>query len=260
MNEQEAIDYSVFVGIDWADSKHDVCVQPKGSDERMFDVIPHQPEAIDVWVKDLYQRYGDRIAVAVELSKGPIVSALQKYDFIDIFPVNPGSLAKYRETFQPSRAKDDPTDAELALDMLQRHPEHFKVLKPQGVEIRTLTILVEQRRCLVNDQIRITNRLRCALKQYYPQVLEWFEHIDTPLFCAFVKRWPTLTQAKRARANTLRRFFNEHHMYRETVLENRRQAINSATPLTLDNAVIVPYRMQVLVLVDQLERYIANLL
>ncbi len=253
MNEQEAVDYSVYVGIDWADSKHDVCIQSKVPEVREFAVIPHRVEAIDAWVKGLYQQYGGPIAVAVELSKGPIVSALQKYDFIDIFPVNPASLAKYREAFQPSRAKDDPTDAELAVDMLLRHPEHFKVLKPQSVEMRALTIMVEQRRCLVSERIRITNRLRSALKQYYPQVLEWFDRIDTPLFCAFIKRWPTLAQARRARSNTLRRFFHEHHMYREGVFESRRQAIHTASPLTRDEAVIVPYRMQVLVLVEQLE-------
>ena len=84
MNEQEVIGYSVYVGIDWADSKHDVCICPRDSDTREFDVIRHCAEAIDGWVKDLHQRYGGRIAIAVELSKGPIVSALQKYDFIDI--------------------------------------------------------------------------------------------------------------------------------------------------------------------------------
>ncbi len=120
MNEQEAVCYSVYVGIDWADSKHDVCIQPKASQAREFDVIPHRAETIDTWVTGLHQRYEGRIAVAVELSKGPIVSALQKYDFIDIFPVNPSTLAKYREAFQPSKAKDDPTDAELAVDMLLR--------------------------------------------------------------------------------------------------------------------------------------------
>jgi transposase len=253
MNEQQANGYSVYVGIDWADSKHDVCIQSKFSDEREFAVIRHRAEAIDAWAKDLHQRHGGCIAVAVELTKGPIVSALQKYDFIDIFPVNPITLAKYREAFQPSRAKDDPTDAELAVDMLLRHPEHFKVLKPQSAEMRALATLVEQRRCLVNERIRITNRLRSALKQYYPQVLEWFDHIDTPLFCAFVKRWPTLTQAKRARSNTLKRFFHEHHLYRDGVVDSRRQAINAASPLTSDEAVIVPYRMQALVLVGQLE-------
>ena len=253
MNEQEVIGYSVYVGIDWADSKHDICICPNDSDVREFDVIRHRAEVIDAWVKDLHQRYGGRIAIAVELSKGPIVSALQKYDFIDIFPVNPATLAKYREAFQPSRAKDDPTDAELAVDLLLRHPEHFKVLKPQSAEMRALATMVEQRRRLVNEQGRITNRMRSALKQYYPQVLEWFEHIDKPLFCAFVKRWPTLTQARRARANTLKQFFHEHHMYREEVVERRRRAIKAASPLTLDKAVIMPYRMQVLVLVEQLE-------
>ena len=252
MNEQ-AVVYSAYVGIDWADKKHDVCIRPRGSDAREFDVIRHSAEAIDAWLKDLHQQYSGHIAVAVELSKGAIISALQKYDYIDIFPVNPSSLAKYREAFQPSKAKDDPTDAELAVDMLLRHPEHFKVLKPQSTEMRTLATMVEQRRRLVGERIRITNRLRFALKQYYPQVLQWFDHIDTPLFCAFVKRWPTLTQARRARANTLKRFFHEHHMYRESVLDNRRQAINGAKPLTLDDAVIMPYRIQALIMVDQLE-------
>ena len=39
--------------------------------------------------------------------------------------------------------------------------------------MRTLATMVEQRRRLVSERIRITNRLRSALKQYYPQVLEW---------------------------------------------------------------------------------------
>jgi len=56
-----------------------------------------------------------------------------------------------------------------------------------------------------------------------------------------------------ARANTVKRFFHEHHLYREDVIEKRLQAIKSAQPLTLDEAIIVPYRIQVLILVEQLE-------
>jgi thiamine pyrophosphokinase len=51
------------------------------------------------------------------------VYALQKHDCFVIFPINPSTLAKYREAFQSSRAKDDPTDAELAVDLILRHPE-----------------------------------------------------------------------------------------------------------------------------------------
>jgi hypothetical protein len=63
-----------------------------------------------------------------------------------------------------------------------------------------------------NDKIRFTNRLGNALKQYYPQALAWFEQRDTPLFCDFLARWPTLTQVKRARRASLERFFWDHNV------------------------------------------------
>ncbi len=60
MNKQ-AVVYSVYVGIDWADSKHDVCICPRDSDTRELDIIRHRAEAIDTWVKELHQRYGGRM-------------------------------------------------------------------------------------------------------------------------------------------------------------------------------------------------------
>ncbi len=216
--QMELSAFTAVIGIDWADKKHDVCVQALGSDERQFSRIPHQVDKIDEWAQAMYLRHGGQMAVALELAKGPIVSALRKYNFFVIYPINPTTLAKYRQTFNPSGAKDDPTDAELALDLLISHPHHFQPLNPQSVEMRTLMTLVEQRRRLMNDRVRITNRLRNALKQYYPQALDWFDHIDTPLFCAFIRQWPSLSQAKRARRTTLEKFFHQHNMYRKLVL------------------------------------------
>ena len=253
MSEEILSQYTACIGMDWADKKHDVCVQSAESGEREFSVVNHNPAALDEWVMGLKKRFGGLIAVAVELSKGPIISVLQRYDFVVIFPINPSMLAKYREAFQPSGAKDDPTDAELALDLLIRHHHRFKPLRPQSAKIRALATLVEHRRQHVNDRIRITNRLRASVKQYYPQVLEWFDQIDTPLFCAFFRRWPSLIQARRARASTLKRFFHEQHMYREAVIERRITAIKSSVPLTEDEAIIEPYRLNAEVLVDQLE-------
>ena len=244
--------FTAFIGIDWADAKHDICIQAAGDERREFCRLSHKVDAIDDWARSLYRRFGGPIAVALELSKGPIVYALQKYDFFVIFPVNPSTLAKYREAFTPSGAKDDPSDAEFALDLILRHADRFTPLNPQSVEIRTLLSLVEQRRRLVNDRVRITNRLRNALKQYYPQALEWFDRIDTPLFCAFIERWPTLVQVKRARRTTLQSFFNQHNMRSAHVLEARLTSIKVASPLTLDEAVITPNRLQALVLVDLL--------
>jgi len=206
-----------------------------------------------------HHRYGGPIAVALELSKGPIVSVLQKYDFFVLFPIDPSTLANHRKAFAPSGAKDDPSDAELALKLLLTHTEHFKALNPQSVEMRTLMTLVEHRRKLMNDRVRLTNRLRNALKQYYPQALEWFDRIDTPLFCDFIRHWPSLPQARRARNATLEKFFREHNMNRKALLESRIQAIKSAMPLTTDEAVIVPHRLQAQTLVVQLEVVLASI-
>ena len=249
--------FTAFIGIDWADAKHDVCIQAAGDERREFARISHKVDEIEDWAQSLYRRFGGPIAVALELSKGPIVYALQKYDFFVIFPVNPSTLAKYREAFTPSGAKDDPTDAELALDLILRHPHRFQPLIPQSVEMRTLVSLVEQRRRLVNDRVRITNRLRNTLKQYYPQALQWFDRIDTLLFCDFIERWPTLVQIKRARRTTLQTFFHQHNMRFAHVLQARLESIKAASPLTLDQAVITPHRLQALVLVDLLRATLA---
>jgi len=251
--QTELSQFTAVIGIDWADKKHDVCVQDMATGQRRASQVRHRPEDLDEWARSLHRHHGSPIAVALELSKGPIVSVLQKYDFFVLFPIDPSTLANHRKTFTPSGAKDDPTDAELALDLLFKHTEHFKPLNPQSVEMRTLMTLVEHRRKLMNDRVRITNRLRNALKQYYPQPLEWFDHIDTVLFCDFIRRWPSLPQARRARRATLEKFFREHNMNRQALLERRSKAIKSALPLTDDQAVVVSYRLQVLSLVAQLE-------
>ena len=250
--QTELSQFTAIIGIDWADKKHDVCVQDMATGRRRTSQVRHRAEELDEWARSLHRRYGGPIAVALELSKGPIVSVLQKYDFFVLYPIDPSTLAHHRKAFTPSGAKDDPTDAEFALQLLITHSEHFKPLRPQSVEMRTLMVLVEHRRKLMHDRVRLTNRLRNALKQYYPQALEWFDRIDTPLFCDFIRRWPSLSQARRARKATLETFFREHNMNRKVLLERRIQAIKSAMPLTTDEAVIVPYRLQALTLVAQL--------
>lgn len=252
MNDIDKTGYTAFVGIDWADTKHDICFQGADGGKREFEVIPHQVQRIHDWAQTMRQRFDAPIAVAVELSKGPIVYALQQHDGFVIFPINPSTLAKYREAFQPSRAKDDPTDAELALELILRHRERFNPLHPQSVTLRMLASLVEQRRHLVDDKTRLTNRLRSALKQYYPQPLDWFDCLDTALFCDFITRWPTLREVKQARSQTLKTFFSVHNLRYPKVLEARLASIKAAVALTQDEAVIIPHRLQALVLVEQL--------
>lgn len=246
--------FAAFIGIDWADVKHDICLQTAGSDQREVTTLMHRPQDIDAWACALRGRFqGQPLAVCLEITRGPIVYALQKYDFFVLFPVNPETLAQYRKAFAPSGAKDDPSDAQLQLELLLHHRDKLRVLKPQSPAMRKLLRLVEQRRRLVGDKCRTVNRLIDALKQYYPQALECFATHDTGVFCEFLIRWPTLKHAQQAREATLERFFQGHHVPSTEVIARRICTLKKATPLTQDPAVIEPNTLLVQALVGQLQ-------
>jgi transposase len=246
-------EFAAFIGIDWADAKHDICLQEAGTEKRECSVLDHQPEAIDEWVSTLRTRFkGQPIAICLELTKGPLVSALRQHDFLVLFPVNPLTLARYREAFTPSQAKDDPTDAELQLELLLKHRDKLKPLQPQSPTMRALEQLVTSRRRLVGDKVRLTNRLTSTLKNYFPHALQWFQDKDTTIFCDFLTQWPTLKAVQLARRSTLERFFRDHHVRYTEVIHQRLHAIKSATPLTTDEGVITPNALLVQALVTQL--------
>ncbi len=169
-----------------------------------------------------------------------------------LFPVNPLTVARYREAFTPSRAKDDPTDAELQVEMLLKHRDTLTPLTPQSPAMRALAPLVEDRRRLVGDNVRRTNRLTSALTNSFPHVLQWFQEKDTAIFCDFLSRWPTLKAAQLARRTTLEGFFRAHHVRSADVITTRIEAIKSARALTTDDGVITPNVLLVQALVAQL--------
>ena len=92
--QTELSQYTAVIGIDWADKKHDVCVQDMATGQRRASQVRHRAEDLDEWARSLHRRFGGPIAIAVELSKGPIINVLQKYDFFVIFPIDPSKLAK----------------------------------------------------------------------------------------------------------------------------------------------------------------------
>ncbi|VAW64064.1 Mobile element protein [hydrothermal vent metagenome] len=77
MKEPIVSDFSALVGIDWADTKHDVCELIPSTQKMKFSVISSKPEALNDWALSLKKRHpGKQIAVACELKKGPLIYAL----------------------------------------------------------------------------------------------------------------------------------------------------------------------------------------
>jgi hypothetical protein len=245
--------WAALVGIDWADATHDVGLQAAGSTKRECLQLEHTPEAIDAWGTTRRTRFtGHPVAVCLARTQGPLGCALRTYDFLSLFPLNPLTLACYREAFTPSRAKDDPTDAVLPLALLRTHRDTLQPLHPHSPAMRALAQLVAHRRRVVGDQVRITHRLPSTRKNYFPQVLQRFPDKDTPIFCDFLRRWPPLKAAQRARRSTLATFFRDHHGHSADVGAPRLHALKAATPLTTDAGVSAPNALLVQALVNPL--------
>src|SRR5215469_7501310 len=242
--------FAAFVGIDWADQKHAWCLQAADSGKRESGELEHKVETVEAWVAELCQRFGHRpIAVAVEQVKGALVFMLNKYPCLHIFPVPSTMSASLRAALYPSGAKDDPGDADLLLDLLLQHREKLRRLSPDDEATRRVQNLVEERRNLVEEKTAQGNRLTSYLKIYFPQMLEWFEKLDSPLVCDLLERWPTLEELQKVSTEELRTFFREHHCHRE-LLERRIVAIGRAIPAIEDRPLIEAKSAMVKVIVQ----------
>ena len=254
MKDSKPSDFAALIGIDWADKKHDICELTKGSSQHQYSVIPNTPAGVHGWANNLQERYPrKRVAVSCELTKGPLVYALAQHKHITIFPINPSTVAKYRAAFSHSGAKDDPSDAFIQAEILEHHMSKLRKIEPESADLRMLAQHVVNRRKLVQERVKLSNKITAILKNYYPQVLDWFKEKDTLIFCHFITRWPSLPLAKKAQKRTLIKFFNDHNSRYADVNERRLSAIKQAVPLTSDVAVIEPNRMMVEVLVPQIE-------
>lgn len=254
-------DFSALVGIDWADKKHDVCELIQGTKKMTFSVISCKPEALNDWALSLKKRYpGKQIAVACELKKGPLIYALRRHPHITLFPIDPSTVAKYRKAFTPSGSKNDPTDAAIITEILSIHRDKLTCIKPESSDIRALSQLVEYRRKLVQDRVDLSNRITATLKNYYPQVLDWFKEKDTIIFCDFISRWSSLPTVKAARKSSLQTFFNQHNSRYPATNDKRIAEIKSALPLTDDSGVIEPNRILIEILIPQLKLLIESIL
>ena len=53
MTPQASAAFAAFIGLDWADAKHDLCLQAAGTEQRAFLSLDHRPEAMNAWVQTI---------------------------------------------------------------------------------------------------------------------------------------------------------------------------------------------------------------
>ena len=160
-------------------------------------------------------------------------------NWIDLYPINPHSLASFRLTFFSSRAKDDPIDSQLLEELVRTHPDRLRPYLPESTTERKLDQYCRQRRSLLDLATKTELKLISTLKQYFPLAVNLFAAVGmkSDIALNFLSRWPTLNDLRRAKAHTVRSFFYAHNSHRVNVPIKihdhfRRHSSNSAILLS----------------------------
>jgi transposase len=248
---------AAYIGIDWADQKHDVVLRSASEPAKVeHSRIAQQPEALMDWLGELQRRFTDKgkILVALEQSRGALIYHLMGYEFLELYPINPSQLASYRETFSPSGAKDDWPDAELLCELLYCHRDRLKVWKADDELTRKLAFLNEDRRKAVDHRTQLANEIKSQLKVYFPLALQVLDNdCSTALAADLLLQWSSLESLQKQSAHKLRKFFYAHNCRQEQKLLERLELIQAAKPLTRDPAVIEPAALRMQLLAQQLK-------
>jgi transposase len=253
--QRAAQPFAATVGRDWADKKHDPWLCPAHGSKPEHVILAQTPEALHEWVAKLRARFPGRpVALCLETSRGPVISALLAYDFIVLFPINPKALKSYRAAFSVSGPKDDRSDAMLLEEYVRFHRDKLHALEPDTVLTRTLAGLVETRRQLVDERTRLVEQLHSVLKTCSPLAdMILGDQMTRPMASDFLRRWPDLESLQKAKPQVLQSFFYQHNSRSHETIQGRLEAVAQARALTTDPAIIGPARLRVSALAAMLK-------
>jgi transposase len=227
----------IFVGIDWADTHHAFHLVADDQIVQSGD-LKQQARAIDKQIQAWREQFpAASFHIAIEQSKGPLITALLKYEDVIIYPINPAALANFRKAFAHGGGKNDPNDAQLLAEYVQHYLDKLRPLHQDEPLTRELAALAEDRRRLVDRRTAHCLELQAVLKRYFPEVLRLGAgKIYADFVIRFLVKYPTLSEAQRAGASRLRKFF--YGVGARKKVEDRVRTLMEAIPLTEDAALL----------------------
>ena len=188
----------IFVGIDWAEAHHDVCVLGGHGEVLGNRRIPEGLEG----VAQLHALLGDQadepdeVIVGIETDRGLLVTALLAAGYT-VYAVNPLAASRYRERHTTSRAKSDRADARMLADLVRTDRQHHRQVAPDSELQGAIKVLARVHQNLIWTRGRQTNALRSALREYYPGALVAFEDLAHPDALAVLAIAPDPTRGRK---------------------------------------------------------------
>lgn len=204
----------VFVGVDWSEESHDVCVMDVegrvvasgkvtndlGGVARLHDLVGRALDADD--------EVDPVVSVGIETDRGLLVQALVTAGY-RVHAVNPLSVDRYRDRHRVSGAKSDPGDARVLADMVRTDAHQHRLVAGDSDQVEAIKLVARSHQSAIWSRRRLANQVRSALREFHPAALLVFDDITHGDALAVLEIAPTpelgRTLSKAKIASALRR-------------------------------------------------------
>jgi transposase len=204
----------LFVGDDWAEDHHDVEIVDETGRVLVRRRLPEGLEGVtrlhalvaeqmpDDWGDLVPGEAAGRVKVGIETDRGSWVAALVAAGY-QVFPINPMSVARYRERHSTSGAKSDAADAHLLAEIVRLDRAHHRPVAGDTEEGEAIKLAARTHQSLIWDRTRHVLRVRSTLREYFPVALQAFEDLDAPDALELLAKAPDPDQAARLSTATI---------------------------------------------------------
>ncbi|WP_194927874.1 IS110 family transposase [Catenulispora pinisilvae] len=192
----------LFIGDDWAEDHHDVELMDERGKRLAKARIPEGVAGIAKLHKMVGEQLGEdaaedtEVVVGIETDRGPWVGALIAAGYT-VLAVNPLVAARYRERRAVSGAKSDAADAHMLADMVRTDAHQLRGVAGDSDLAEAIKVVIRAHKTLIWERTRHTQRLRHALRDFFPAALAAFEDLDAPDTLELLAKAPDPASAAR---------------------------------------------------------------
>src|SRR5438552_2523890 len=166
----------VFCGIDWAEDHHDIALADRDGKLLARRRISDDAAGLALLL-GLLTEHGDSaddpVPVAIETPRGLLTACLRATGR-KVYPINPGSLARYRDRHSVAGRKSDHGDSFVLAGVLRTDMHAHRPLPADSELAQAIAVLARAQQDAVWDRTQAHNRLRSHLREYYPGFLAAF--------------------------------------------------------------------------------------
>lgn len=249
-----------YVGLDWADTHHDVAVLNEVGKQVGARRFAHSPEGLSDLKHFLFSftPRPEELACILETTHGLLIAFLLTAG-IPVYPVNPKTIKGLRKV---AGAKTDRIDARLLARAGYFNLSDLHRLEPDSETVQELKTLTRDQDALVRMQTRLVNQLTACLKEYYPAALHLFDKLQQPCTLHFLQAYPTPEAARGASVEEItailhRGKFSQAAQAAVRIAEelHRPQLMASAVTVRTKARLMLSLSKQLLVVIEDLATY-----